>query len=70
MRLKQVMYVIFAIMAVFGTYYLYSKQLGSIAFLLISVFLFYIAFKQLRKLKGSPEENDDSLKYEKKVKER
>lgn len=69
-QLKQVMYVIFAIIAVLGTYYLYSKQLGAIAFFLMSIFLFYIAIRQLRKLKESQDGSDDTLNYEKKVKER
>ncbi|WP_246141113.1 hypothetical protein [Bacillus marasmi] len=68
--MKQVMYVILAIVVAIGTYYLYSKQLGAIPFFAISLFLFYIAYRQLRKSKGSQGSTDDSLKYEKKVKER
>ncbi len=36
-------------MIIFGTYYLYQRQLGAIAFLLLSIYFFIQAYIQLSK---------------------
>jgi len=53
---------ILSVVAAVGTYYLYSHQLGAISFFLLSFFLFYLSYRQFKKLKETPKQTDDSLK--------
>lgn len=50
MKIVKRIFIFAAIMAVVtGTYYLYQKQLGAIAFFLISLYFFKQAYNQLSK---------------------
>ncbi|AGK56065.1 hypothetical protein B1NLA3E_21635 [Bacillus sp. 1NLA3E] len=51
MVLKQVVYIVIFIIVIAATIFLYSHQLGAIPFLLISFYLFYVAFKRLTKIR-------------------
>lgn len=65
MKLRKVVYCVAVIAAMYAAVVLYSHQLGAVAFLTISLFLFYFAIKELLKQRkgnkyDSPVKNEKS----------
>ncbi|MBP2242524.1 uncharacterized membrane protein YbaN (DUF454 family) [Cytobacillus eiseniae] len=47
--MKRILIFVGMIVVMIGTFYLYQKQLGAIPFLLLSIYFFILAYKQLSK---------------------
>ena len=50
--MKQYIHYILILACLVATFFLYNKQLAAIPLLLLSLFLFYVAYKKVTKLKN------------------
>jgi c-di-AMP phosphodiesterase-like protein len=56
---------LFLLIIAWPLYYLYQHQLGAISFLVLAVFFFFIAMKELKSLKKENKPDDTKAKSEK-----
>jgi c-di-AMP phosphodiesterase-like protein len=56
---------LFLLISAWPLYYLYQHQLGAISFLVLAIFFFFIAMKELKALKKENEHDDTKRKHRK-----
>jgi c-di-AMP phosphodiesterase-like protein len=56
---------LFLLIVAWPLYYLYQHQLGAISFLVLAIFFFFIAMKELKMLKKENKPDDTEPKREK-----